>query len=214
MAELTLVAQTGRPTGSRPVNRLRGEGRIPGVVYGQGGESVTISVDRRELRQALSTPAGANALITLDVNGARHATVIKELQRHPVRRNVTHVDFLRVNLNEAIEVEVPLHLVGEALDVSRAGGLVDLATNAITISAKPTDIPPFIEIDVTELQVGDVLRISDLTLPAGSIAVQDPDTPVVTAEMSRTGAAAIAAEAATETTTTEGEAESAPAAGE
>ncbi|MGE0878975.1 MAG: 50S ribosomal protein L25 [Acidimicrobiia bacterium] len=195
MAELTLAAETGRPTGSRPANRLRGEGRIPGVVYGQGGDSVIVSIDRRDLRLILASETGVNSLIALKVNGKTESAVIKELQRHPVKRNVTHVDFLRVNLNEAIEVEVTLHLVGEAVEVGRGGGLVDLATNSITVSAKPNAIPTRIDVDVTNLNIGDVVRLADLVLPAGVTAVQDPETTIVTVELSRTGAAALAAAA-------------------
>lgn len=193
MAELTLAAETGRPTGSRPANRLRGEGRIPGVVYGQGGDSVIVSIDRRDLRLILASETGANSLISLNVNGKKESAVIKELQRHPVKRNVTHVDFLRVNLNEAIEVEVSLHLVGEAVEVGRSGGMVDLATNSITVSAKPNAIPTRIDVDITNLNIGDVVRLADLVLPAGVVAVQDPETTIVTVELSRTGAAALAA---------------------
>lgn len=195
MAELTLAAETGRPTGSRPANRLRGEGRIPGVVYGQGGDSVIVSIDRRDLRLILASETGVNSLIALKVNGKTESAVIKELQRHPVKRNVTHVDFLRVNLNEAIEVEVTLHIVGEAVEVARGGGLVDLATNSITVSAKPNAIPTRIDVDITNLNIGDVVRLADLVLPAGVTAVQDPDTTIVTVELSRTGAAALAAAA-------------------
>ncbi len=126
MAEVTLIAETGRPIGSAAARRLRTEGKVPGVVYGQGGDTQTVAVVRRELRVALSGPAGFNALITLNVGGAPVLTIVRDLQRDPIKRVVTHVDFLRINRDEEIEVEVPLHLEGEATAVLRDDGLVDL----------------------------------------------------------------------------------------
>jgi large subunit ribosomal protein L25 len=181
MSETTLAADTGRPTGSRPANRLRSEGRVPAVVYGQGMEPVAVSVDRRELRQALSGPAGVNALISLTVDGATHPTIVKQLDRHPLRRTVMHVDFLKVNLDEDIEVAVPLTLVGEAKAVLSEGGLVDPAVDTITVRTRPNTVPNELPIDVSELTIGDVLRLSDLQVPAGVELVDDPDMVIVTA---------------------------------
>jgi large subunit ribosomal protein L25 len=181
MSETTLAADTGRPTGSRPANRLRAEGRVPAVVYGQGMEPVAVSVDRRELRQALSGPAGVNALISLAVDGATHPTIVKQLDRHPLRRTVMHVDFLKVNLDEDIEVAVPLTLVGEAKAVLSEGGLVDPAVDTITVRTRPNTVPNELPIDVSELTIGDVLRLSDLQVPAGVELVDDPDMVIVTA---------------------------------
>ena len=97
MSEVTLTAYTGRETGTRPSRRARAEGHVPAVVYGGGEPAVSVSVDRRDLRRVLSTDAGINALISLSVDGERLLTVVKDLQRHPVRRDVTHVDFLKVD---------------------------------------------------------------------------------------------------------------------
>jgi large subunit ribosomal protein L25 len=180
MSNTTLVAETGRTTGSRPSNRLRAEGKIPGVVYGQGMDPVSVAVDRRELRAALSGPAGTNALITLTIDGSKSPVIVKTLQRDPVKRTVTHVDFLKVNLDEDIEVPVPVVLVGEAKAVTSEGGLVDPAMDAVVVRTRPANVPHEITIDITEMQMGDVIRIGDLTLPAGVVAVDDEDTPVVT----------------------------------
>jgi large subunit ribosomal protein L25 len=181
MSEITLVADTGRPIGSRPSNRLRAEGRIPAVVYGQGMDPVAVSVDRRELRQALSGPAGVNALISLTVAGDTHPTIVKQLDRHPLRRTVSHVDFLKVNLDEDIEVAVRLVLVGEAKAVLSEGGLVDPAVDTITVRTRPNTVPNELTIDISELAIGDVLRLSDLTVPAGVELVDDPEMTIVTA---------------------------------
>jgi large subunit ribosomal protein L25 len=195
MADVTLVAETGRTHGSAPSRRLRGEGRVPGVVYGRGGDPITLSVDRRELRHALAGPAGVNALITLQVEGRKELTLIKELQRHPVRRTVTHIDFIRVDVHEAVTVEVPIHLEGEARAVLQRDGLVDPALNHITITATPDHIPDAIVVDVSGMQIGDVIRVRDLVLPANATTPLDLDTPVVTAEFTGAGLAAEGEEA-------------------
>ncbi len=185
MSEVTLTAEMGRPTGSAASRRLRHEGKIPGVVYGQGAESQTVTVVRRDLRHALSGPAGQNALITLKVDGDPQLTIVRDLQRDPIKRVVTHVDFLRINRDEEIEVEVPIHLEGEATDVLRNDGLVDAALDHLTVIAKPGDIPPSFTIDVSQMVIGDVIRVRDLELPAGVTTPLDPETPLVTAEATR-----------------------------
>ncbi len=185
MSEVSLTAQTGRIIGSAAARRLRTEGKIPGVVYGQGADTQVVAVERRELRHALSGPSGNNALITLEVDGTHQLTIVRDLQRDPVKRVVTHVDFLRINRDEAIEVEVPLHLEGEATDVHRNDGLVDLALDSLTVLAKPGDIPPSFTIDVSEMTIGDVIRVRDIALPAGVTTPLDPETPLVTAEATR-----------------------------
>src|SRR5689334_10137600 len=118
MAEITLQAETGRITGSRSSGRLRASGKVPATVYGMGKDPQSVAVQWRELRAALVTEAGFNALIDLHVDGAKgDLVIVKDLQRHPVRRDVLHVDFLRVDADVAVTVEVPIVLHGEAHDV-------------------------------------------------------------------------------------------------
>lgn len=180
MAEITLPAHSGRPTGSRPSNRLRAEGKVPATVYGLGGDAVTVSVNWRELRQALTTEAGMNALINLQVDEHEsELTIVKELQRHPIKRSVLHIDFLRVSRDVAIEVEVPIVIVGEAEQVTRDGGTVDQALFQLTISAKPGSIPNELTVDISGLTIGDAVRVGDITLPEGVETEVDADEPVV-----------------------------------
>jgi large subunit ribosomal protein L25 len=180
MAEITLPAHTGRPTGSRPSNRLRAEGKVPATVYGLGGDSVTVSVEWRDLRHALTTEAGMNALINLQVDDhAAELTIVKELQRHPIKRSVLHIDFLRVSRDVAIEVEVPIVLVGEAEQVTRDGGTVDQALFHLTISAKPGSIPNELTVDISGLTIGDAVRVGDIALPEGVETEVDAEEPVV-----------------------------------
>lgn len=197
MADITLVAERGRPTGSRPSRRLRGDGRIPAVVYGAGvDEPISVSVGARELRSALSTEAGLNAVVTLQVEGSSYPTLARELQRHPVRGTVMHVDFQVVDLNVETHAEVTITLTGEAVELHRADGVVDQQLFTLTVRARPADIPPSLELDVTDLMVGEALRVSDLVLPPGAATDVDPDTVVVAGQASRVAAAAEEAEAA------------------
>ncbi|MBS1837837.1 MAG: 50S ribosomal protein L25 [Actinobacteria bacterium] len=185
MSQVTLTASTGRETGTRPSRRLRREGLIPAVLYGEGNDAVSVAVDRRDLRIALSTDAGQNALITLTVDGTPHLTVVKELQRHPVRREVTHVDFLTVDPDAAIEVEVPVHLVGEAKEVSQNGGITEQRLMAIRVLVKPSSIPDAVEADISALTLTTTITAADLLLPAGVELVTDPEQAIVTAELTR-----------------------------
>ena len=168
-------AETGRQHGTRPSRRLRRTGRVPAVVYGMGAEPLVVSVDNTELRVALNTEAGINALISLDVDGGRQLSIVKDLQRHPVRRDVLHVDFLRIDPDHEVEMDVPLILTGEAKKVTQASGMVDQVMHHLPLRAKPADIPTEVTVDVSELEVGSSLRVSDIELPAGVTSGGDPD---------------------------------------
>jgi large subunit ribosomal protein L25 len=214
MEEVTLVAETGRITGSRSTGRLRREGKIPGVLYGHGIDPIALAVGQRELRAALNTGAGANALITLQIGGDRHLAMARQLQRHPVRGTVNHVDFIAVRRDEVISSEVPVHLEGEATAVTNADGLVSQELFALTVSSQANQIPPSVVVDISGLQPGDTVRIADLRLPTGVTTDLDPDIPVVSAMMSTLASdleeveeaeAEAAAEAAEEAGEAEGE---------
>jgi large subunit ribosomal protein L25 len=164
---ITLTASTGRIAGSRSSTRLRTDGLVPAVVYGLGRDAIAVSVPWPDLRRALTTEAGLNALITLDVDGQKDLAIIKDLQRHPVRRNVLHIDFLRVDPDAPVAVEVPLILVGEAKLVEARKGIVDQPLKTLTVKAKPADIPSQIEIDITGLDIGVAITVATLTMPTG-----------------------------------------------
>lgn len=186
MSETVLIAQAGRSTGSSDSRRLRAEDQIPAVVYGHGMDALSVSVDRRELRQALSGSAGMNTILDLTVDGTVYPSLIKEIQRHPVKRNVEHIDFIQVNLNEEIVIAIPITLEGEAKDVSANGGLVDLTMQELQIRTTPRNIPEGITIDVSEMDMDSVIRVEDLTLPGGVETTADADAPVVTVLTMRT----------------------------
>ena len=191
----TLSAEAGRVTGSPASRRLRAADRIPGILYGHGMTPVILSVARRDLRVALSGPAGPNTILTLSVDGSSYNAVVKEMQRHPVRRNVSHVDFVQINLSEEIVMHVPVHLSGVAKQVVAAGGLVDAAVDSIEVRTTPANVPNEIVIDITDLTPESVIHLADLKLPAGVVAVGDPEMLIATVLMSR-GSTAAAGEAA------------------
>jgi large subunit ribosomal protein L25 len=181
--DITLVATPGRTTGSSASRRLRASGKVPAVLYGRGAEPRSITVDWRELRSALTTEKGLNALITLDIDGTRTEAVVKEMQRHPVRRDVLHVDFLSVDVDKPITTDVPIVLEGEATLVLREQGVVDQVMNAIIVHAKPAAVPGHLAVDVSELEIGHTITVADLVLPAGVTTDADPEDPVVIAQL-------------------------------
>lgn len=195
MAEITLVAEPGRATGSSESRRLRAAGRIPAVVYGHGIEAVSVSVDGRELRHALSGDSGTNQLLELRIGSDSHLALARVLQRHPVRHTVTHIDFQIVRRDEVISAEVPIVLTGEAKSVSQEGGLVEQPLTSLSVNATPGRIPGSIEVDVTDLTVGEGIRVGDLKLPSGVTTDVSPDEIVVIGSISRVAEAVEEAEA-------------------
>ena len=183
MPDIVLVADTNRPTGSANSRRLRHHGRIPAVVYGHGIASTPISVDSRALRAALSTPAGRNAVFELDVDGTHHLAMAKVVDHHPVRHTIAHVDFLVINRDETVTADVPVILVGDADAVTRDGGAVEQVLHALTVSMLPGSIPDAITVDISDLQPGGTIRVSEIALPAGVTTGVDGETPVVSATL-------------------------------
>ena len=216
MSEVTLVAESGRTIGSRSSGRLRGEGRIPAVVYGHGISPLSISIDRKDLRHALHTDAGHNAVINLEVGSDKHLTIVKDMQRHPVRNEVVHVDFLVVNRNEIVTVDVPINLEGESKAVHDANGTIDQQLFTLSVNSTPGNIPNEISIDVSGLDIGDSIRVADLQLPSGVTTDVDPEEAVVIAQVTRATIEAeeleAEAEAAAEEAAAEGEGEEGEAA--
>jgi large subunit ribosomal protein L25 len=175
----TLRIEPRESSSSRATRRLRREGRVPGVVYGLGQDPLCFSADARELRQALH---GAGAVVELSGDGrGATAAVLKDAQRHPVRGEVLHVDFLRVDLDKPIQAPVPLHLVGnEDAPGVREGGVLEHVHREVTVEALPNDLPEALEVDVSEMQINDTATLAQLTAPAGVTVLDDPETVVAT----------------------------------
>jgi large subunit ribosomal protein L25 len=180
MSDTVLIAETGRTTGSASSRRLVATDVIPAVVYGQGMQPLQISVERRALRVALSGPAGTNTVLDLTVDGTVYPAIVKDMQRHPVRRTVQHVDFIQINLKDDITVSIPVRLEGESKVVMSAGGFVDLTLNDIEVVTTPRLIPDEFVIDITDFTLDTVITIADIPMPEGVVPTADPDVPVVT----------------------------------
>jgi large subunit ribosomal protein L25 len=180
MSETILVAESGRATGSADARRLRRDDRIPGVVYGHGMDPISVSVARRDLRLALSGPSGSNTVLDLTVDGTVYPAIVKEMQRHPVRRTVQHVDFIQVNLDEQITVSVPVRMEGEAKAVLDGGGLVDLDRNELEVRTTPRNIPDELVVDISDMDMDTTITIGDLKVPRGVTILGEPDWAVVT----------------------------------
>ena len=179
MPEITLTAETGRTTGSRSSGRSRREGKIPAVVYGHGMDPLPIAVEGRDLRAALMTDAGLNALLELQLDGTKHLTMAKSIQRDPVRNTVIHVDFQIVRRDEIVTAEVAIMVTGEATEVHRGNGVVEQSVFNVSVHATPDRIPQRIEVDVTDLAIGDTIRVQDLKLPEGVSIDLDPEAAIV-----------------------------------
>lgn len=180
--QITLTAETGRPVGSRSSRRLRAEGKVPGVVYGLGTEPKPVAVEWSALRAALVTDAGMNALIDLDVDGEKNLTMVYDMQRHPVRRDVTHVDFILIDVTKMIDVDVPIVLEDTEGD-HLAGLVVDQQLFSLPISAKPGTIPNELVVSAAALTLDDPIRVGDISLPEGVELNIDPEEAIVTASV-------------------------------
>jgi large subunit ribosomal protein L25 len=188
MPQVTLHALTSRERGSAGSRRLRHEGAIPGVVYGHGVGPLPVSVNAKEFRTAVSGEQGLNALITMDADGTTFTVMAREIQRHPVRGTVSHVDFQVVDPNQTVVAEVPLHLVGDAVEVRHADWEVDQQMFSIEVKTRPDRIPHSIEVDISELTAGAAIRVGDLVLPEGVEAVDDASVAVVATHAGRAAA--------------------------
>jgi large subunit ribosomal protein L25 len=185
MSQVTLHASTSRAHGSANSRRLRHAGSIPGVLYGEGVEALPVSVNAKDFRTAVSGEQGLNSVITLDADGTTYTVMAREIQRHPVKGTVAHIDFQVVDLNQAVVAEVPLHLIGDAVEVRHADWEVDQQMFSIEVRTRPDQIPNFIEVDISSLTVGSAIRVGDLVLPSGVEAAGDLTVSVVATHAGR-----------------------------
>jgi len=201
MPDTKLAAEVRPEKGSRPAGRLRREGRLPGVVYGLGEESVAVTVNAHQLGTILSSKSGANTLITLQIDGRDQLALARQVQRDAVKGSLVHVDFVRVRADQTIQAEVRLDLQGEAEGVSN-GGLLEQLMHTLTVEGKPGQLPNEIAHDVSALELGDQLHVGDIKVPAGIIVVNDAEELIATISMPR----GLEAEEAAEGEEVEGEA--------
>ena len=180
MAEtVTLTAERRQETGTGAARKIRQAGKIPAVIYGRGREPEALMVPQTEAEKVLKESGGGSTIIELSVDGKPIRTLIREIQRHPTRKNVTHLDFLEVHAGEKIKLAVPVHLVGSPDGVRNAGGVLEQFLREIEIEVLPRNIPEHIELDVTDLRVGRSLHVSDLSVENAELLVE-ADTTVCT----------------------------------
>jgi large subunit ribosomal protein L25 len=166
MSSHTLIAESRPQTGKGAARQLRAKGLVPAVYYGPGHEPTGLAVSPKELVAALSTAHGRNALITLKIEGKDELALVQDLQIHPVTRKPVHVDFYRVNTEQTIERDVPFVAEGRAKGVVAGGELV-VIYRSLPLRAKPGAFPARIQVDVTNLEIGDHVKVKELSLPAG-----------------------------------------------
>jgi large subunit ribosomal protein L25 len=176
MASASLSATPRSDTGKGVARTLRRDGKVPAVIYGHHREPQPLAVDARDLERLLDRVTGST-VIELDVDGSSRRTLIREVQRHPFKRHVLHVDFQELVAGEKVVVDVPLIYHGTPEGV-RAGGVLDQVMHVITIKADPASIPDHIDVDVGGLAIGKPLHVSDLSLPAG-VEVQAEESATV-----------------------------------
>lgn len=185
MSQATLHASTSRSLGSSDSRRLRLAGSIPAVVYGVGVEPLPVSVDAKEFRGAVSGGQGLNSLITLDADGRSFTVMAREIQRHPVRGTVAHIDFQVVDPNKPVVAEIPLHVIGDAVEVRHADWEIDQQLFSLEVRTRPDQIPTHVDVDISSLKPGNAIRVADLVLPSGVEAVLDGALSVVTTHAGR-----------------------------
>lgn len=179
MSQVSLRAQTGRTPGSRESRRIRRQGLIPAVVYGPGLDPLPLAVDSHDLHLALHTDAGTNAIISLEVEGgATLTTMAKVIEKHPFRNEYRHVDFVKVDLTQTVQAEVAIHFEGAPIGV-RDGGVFSPARTHVLVEVLPSDIPQFLELDISEVELGGSLRVSDLPAIEGMTYLDDPEAVVM-----------------------------------
>jgi large subunit ribosomal protein L25 len=198
MAEVTLEVSRRETTGKEVAKKLRRDGKVPAVVYGGHREPVAITVDRKAVSELVQkSEHGIRSVFLLKMTGSdqqRHA-MIKEVTIDPMTRKMTHIDFVRVVMDEAVKVMVPVHIVGTAIGV-KEGGLLDFQVRELHVECLPNAIPDSIDVDVTALGHHDYVRIKDLKLPEGVKVSDDPERVVVGVTHARAEVSEVAAEAA------------------
>ena len=180
MSEVNLLVKAGRAPGSRESRRIRLQGKVPAIVYGEGvAMPVPVAVDARELHDALHTEAGSNAIISLEIEGGDTLTTMaRVIERHPFRSEYRHIDFVTVDLTQTVIAEVTIQFEGTPVGV-REGGVFSPRRTTVTIEVLPTEIPAFIELDVSDVELNGSLRVEDLPELEGVVYTEDSEAVIM-----------------------------------
>jgi len=178
MATASLIGETRTETGKGVARKLRAAGRVPAVVYGHAREPQALSLTTRELEKLLSTISTGSTVVELTLGSATTKTLIREVQRHPFKKQILHVDFQELVAGEKVSVEIPLVFVGVPEGVRLSGAILEQILHSIEVLVDPSNIPNHIDVDVTNLAMGHSLHVRELTLPAGLEVLSDEDATV------------------------------------
>lgn len=179
MEKVVLKAETRDASGKKVAKDLRNKGLIPAIVYKGGKDAVKLQLTSDAIEEVLHTKAGANVLITLKISGGQNAkdktVIIKEIQRDPVKDKILHVDFNEISLTETLKINVPLTAHGESIGVKKDGGVLEHVMWEVQVECLPTHIPEKIELDVSNLNIGDAIYVKNIVLPEGVKILNDPE---------------------------------------
>lgn len=178
MEQIALKANVREGIGKQQVTKLRKQGLVPAVVYHRGEKSVPIAIVEKDIAKILRSSENENVLINLSIEGSKkktRAVLIKEIQHHPVKRSILHVDFNEISLSEKIIVDVEVKGVGEAIGVKQEGGVLDHPLREVKVQCLPTDIPGHIDVDVSNLKLNDSIHVRDLVVSDKIKVLTDPD---------------------------------------
>jgi large subunit ribosomal protein L25 len=194
--QVKLKAQTRTVIGRNAIKKIKKQGLVPGVVYGSQSTPMALQVESRELTNVLAHASSEHVLVELEIaDGSQSVTrlaLIQEVQHHPLKRALLHVDFHAVSTTEKITSEVPIEAYGEALGVRTFGGLLEYSLRTLDVECFPQDLPDIVRIDVTNLNIGESLHVRDIPLPSGVEAITDGDLTVVSVVASRVGEEVVA----------------------
>ncbi len=182
MATVELTARTRKNTGKGNARKIRSEGLVPAVLYGEGEDPSPLVVSYKDFYPVIHTTAGGNVIIDLKIEGDEKRVckaIIREIQYHPVSRDILNVDFQHISMTKEIVVDVPIEITGEAVGVKTHGGILDLILREVEVECLPANIPDEIVVDVTDLDVGDSLQVKDLHVTDAKIR-SDPESTVIT----------------------------------
>jgi len=189
--QVQLKAQKRTVIGRNAIKNIKKEGLVPGVVYGSQAQPMALQVDGRELKNVLAHASSEHVLVELEIMDDGQSTsrlaLIQEVQHHPLKRDLLHVDFHAVSATEKITSEVPIEAFGDALGVRTFGGLLEYSLRSLDVECLPQDLPDIIRIDVSNLNIGESFHVRDIPLPSGVEALTDADLTVVSVVASRVG---------------------------
>lgn len=168
--EFNLIAEMRDDQGKGASRRLRRQGKVPAIIYGAGREPRSLMFDHNKVLQQLEDPSFYSSILNIKVGDKSRAAVVKDIQRHPAKRRILHIDLQRIVEDEKIKMQIPIHYLGEeeAVGVKLGGGTVSKLMTELEISCLPKDLPEFLEVDISELELDQMLNVSDINLPEGT----------------------------------------------